>query len=196
MRKIEEELKLADIILTQAPTMKSKFIRYSIDSNFSHSILYVGGGMIIESIGDGGVIERKLETAISGTNAAFVFRYRGLTGEQSEMISRYGKHFLGRPYDLDGATGSAVDTNFAKKVGFFLPKTLNAVNKDDIQNRMWAEASFYCSELVALAYQTAGVPLVRTERTGYGNSAASTHPGEIENSHKLSCIGYLKLDRN
>jgi len=196
LRKIEvEDLKLADIILTQAPTMKSKFIRNSIDSNFSHSILYIGGSMVIESIGDGGVVERTLDTAISGTNAAFVFRYRGLTIEQMDMISRYGKHFLGRPYDLDGAIGSAADTNFARKVGFFLPETLNAANRDDLQNRMWAEASFYCSELVALAYQTAGVPLTRGNSNEYGNSLASTHPGEIEKSHKLSCIGYLKLEK-
>ena len=54
----------------------------------------------------------------------------------------------------------------------------------DLYNRANPEASFYCSELVAIAFQRACVPL--------GSGAASTTPADISRSHVLNYVGDLK----
>jgi hypothetical protein len=54
----------------------------------------------------------------------------------------------------------------------------------DVINRSDPEAKFYCSELVALSFDRAGVSL--------GSGAASSTPEDLGRSHNLTLIGTLK----
>jgi hypothetical protein len=71
--------------------------------------------------------------------------------------------------------------------GAVLPLTLLATGAAlaaDAINRINPEGSFFCSELVALAFEDAGASL--------GSGAASTTPGDLQSAHVLNLIGNLK----
>ena len=101
-----------------------------------------------------------------------MYRYPNLSATQKLKIVEYSKNQLDKEYDLSGALSSSVAGSLLLGP---LPRLQNLIN---------SEFDFFCSEIVAFAYKSAGVPL---------NSAASqTTPRDLAVNEKLKFIGRLK----
>lgn len=82
-------------------------------------------------------------------------------------------------------SGGGVTSGSGIIIGIFLsPIVVAAGISADLYNRHNPDASFYCSELIAIAFEKAGVPS--------GSGAASTTPKDISRSHVLNYVGDLK----
>lgn len=166
------QLQKADVILSTTGESVSKVVRGATDSRFSHARLYKGGQYIIEAI-EPVVREEKLFTVLRGDLYAAVYRVDNLTLHQQNNIIAYAVKQRGKGYDLSGAIGSSAAGIAA--VGI-LPTISNLVSP---------ESDFYCSELIALAYKSAGVKLERF--------SSLTTPKDLTNNDKLKYVGHLKV---
>lgn len=161
------QLQKGDIILSTTSDFVSKVVKIGTHSKFSHARLYIGGGYIIEAI-DPFVRREDLSKIIKGDLYTAVYRMDNLSQKQKNNIAIYAENQRGKEYDLSGAIGS---------VGISPILTL--------QNLLFPEADFYCSELVAFAYKKAGVKL-----EGF---SSQTTPKDLAHNGKLKYLGHLKL---
>ena len=163
------DLKPADILLSTGSAKASAMIRTGTISRYSHAALYIGNNQIIEAIGSG-VMLQSLNDAMSDDTLMTVYRRLRMSDGQGLQVIRYVKQQVGKRYDYSGAAGGGVTSGSGIIIGIFLsPIVVVAGISADLYNRHNPDASFYCSELVAIAFEKAGVPL--------GSGAASTTPG-------------------
>jgi len=181
-----EDLQLADILLSTGTAKVSMVIRGGTVSRFSHASLYIGAGEIVEAISRG-VTRQSLREAMSDDTLVSVYRRLRMSPEQAGSVVRYVREQvrMEKKYDYSGAAGGGITSVSGFALSLFLSPivTIGGIGAD-LYNRANPEASFYCSELVALAFQRAGVPL--------GSGAASTTPADISRSHVLNYVGDLK----
>lgn len=201
----ESDLKPADILLSTGDAKVSAAIRIGTGSRYSHASLYAGNGEIIEAIGEG-VVRQSLGRAMRDDTLVCVYRRMRMSDAQAQQVLRYASSQIGKAYDETGAIGAGVTsgrgalmlTVFAGSMmrvpvpivgaaaalgtAAFTGFALGA----DLMNRWNPERSFFCSELVALAFEKANVPL--------GSGAASTTPQDVASAHVLNFIGTLKGD--
>jgi uncharacterized protein YycO len=164
--RTEDILIPGDIIVSTTNAWISKKIRAITKSPISHSMIFIGYHSVIEAVGDG-VRECFLEEALSDATYAIAFRHRYIiesynsTNHQIKInnIIRFAKSKIGVPYDKAGIVA---------QLGYKLDKWFLC----DIQNLKDCDGKaarinfslensekFYCSELVAKAYEYAGIPL-------------------------------------
>ncbi len=186
----KKDLRLADILLSTGDAAVSSVIRASTGSRFSHAALYVGNDEIIEAIGVG-VVRQSVARAMRDDILVSVYRRIRMSDAQAQQVIRYVTAQVGKPYDEAGAAGAGITSvrgfMIAVFAGSVFPITGLATGYAvgaDIINRINPEGSFFCSELVALAFQRANVSL--------GSGAASTTPADISSAHLLNFIGNLK----
>lgn len=195
------QLQKADIIVSTGDSNVSKAIRIATSSDVSHTILYLGSGMIIESIEDG-VTPNSWENIKNDKTLAIAFRYKGITVAQTDSVVENASDFKGRKYDVIGATGAgmfkrrgAVITGGVVAGGCVLiplacPVVVSQKIVTDasiINNARDAnkDKKFFCSELVGRAFQLAGLSLVD------GVEPTFLNPGEVRLSSKLDYLGHL-----
>lgn len=178
------DLRPADILLSTGEAVASFVIREATVSRFSHSALYIGDGQIVEAIGSG-VTLQTLRAAMRDDTLVSVYRHLHMAPEQAQQVVRYVRQHVGKLYDWGGAVGGGVTSGSGFIVSLFLgPIVTSAGLAADLYNRANPEASFYCSELVALAFESAQLSL--------GGGAASSTPADLSRSHVLNYLGDLK----
>jgi uncharacterized protein YycO len=179
-----DDLQPADVLLSTGTAVASVVIRCGTVSRYSHAALYIDNGQIIEAVGEG-VHQISLLDAMSDDTIVSVYRRMQMSQEQALQVVRYVKQQIGKKYDYSGAAGGGITSGSGFVIGIFLsPIVAVAGVAADLYNRTNPEATFYCSELVALAFKSAQVPL--------GGGAASTTPQDISRSHVLNYVGDLK----
>jgi hypothetical protein len=101
-------LRPADIIVSTTDAAVSAVIRAGSGSSVSHSMLYIGGGAVVEAV-DVGVLRRPLADALQGAVLAIALRRRNLTEKQRTDVLAHAIRFAGSslPYDTVGAAGPA-----------------------------------------------------------------------------------------
>ncbi len=184
------DLRPADILLSTGDAAASSAIRFGTGSRFSHAALYAGNGEIIEAIGEG-VVRQSLARAMRDDTLVCVYWRIGMSDAQAGQAIRYATVQIGKPYDELGAVGAGVTSGrgfvlsvFAGAINPIAALGVNVAIAADVINRLNPERTFFCSELVALAFEKAGVPL--------GRGAASTTPQDVASAHVLNLIGTLK----
>lgn len=183
------DLQPADILLSTGNAKVSVVIRVGTISRYSHASLYIGDGKIIEVTGTG-IASISLQDAMSDDTLVSVYRRLQMSSAQAADVIQYAitkrnDKNKNNKYDYTGAFGAGVTTVPGIVVGMFLsPIVVIGGIGADLYNRYNPEASFYCSELVAIAFEKAGVPL--------GSGAASSTPSDISKSHVLNYVGDLK----
>lgn len=178
------ELQLADILLSTGGAKVSTIIRGATVSRFSHAALYIGEGQIVEAIGSG-VTLQSLRDAMSDDTLVSVYRRMRMSAEQAHQVVRYVRQQVGKLYDYTGVVGAGVTSPSGFVISLFLSPIVTVGGiAADLYNRANPDAAYYCSELVALAFESANVPL--------GSGAASTTPADISRSHVLNYVGDLK----
>lgn len=187
----QSDLRPGDILLSTGSATVSGVIRAGTGSRFSHAALYVGNGEIIEAIGEG-VVRQSLDRAMRDDTLVCVYRRIQMSDAQAQQVIRYASAQVGKPYDEAGAAGAGVTSGRGAVISVFAGALMPVVGSAgvayalgaDLMNRWNPERSFFCSELVALAFDRANVPL--------GSGAASTTPADISSAHVLNFIGNLK----
>ncbi|MCP5418961.1 MAG: hypothetical protein H6970_00520 [Gammaproteobacteria bacterium] len=178
------DLQPADILLSTGDAKVSKVIRVGTISRYSHASLFIGNGQIIEALGVG-VIQQSLTDAMSDDTLVAVYRRVRMTPEQAQEVIRYAKRQIGKKYDYSGAAGAGITSGPGIVMGTLISPLVVVVGIGaDLYNRHNPEAAFFCSELVALAFDKAGVPL--------GTGGPSSTPKDLSVSHVLSYLGDLK----
>ncbi|MGR5150116.1 YiiX/YebB-like N1pC/P60 family cysteine hydrolase [Photobacterium alginatilyticum] len=166
------KLQKGDIILSTTRDKVSKIVKYATSSKYSHARLYVGGEFIMEAIKPV-VRKEKLIEVLKNDLYAVVYRMPGLTEVQKSNIVNYAKKQDGKDYDMSGAIGSR---GSGIAIAGLIPTISNLID---------SESDFYCSELVAFSYKSAGIKLERF--------SSQTTPRDLAQNSKLKYIGSLKL---
>jgi uncharacterized protein YycO len=181
------DLRPADILLSTGDATVSAAIRAGTGSRFSHASIYVGDSEIIEAI-DPGVVRQSLARAMSDDTLVCVYRRIRMSDAQARQVIRYATTQVGKSYDVAGAVGAGASSGRGLVIrvfaGAMMPVVGTALAAADAINQFNPDRSFFCSELVAMAFAEAGVPI--------GGGGASTTPGEIESAHVLNLVGNLK----
>jgi uncharacterized protein YycO len=176
------KVQAADIILMMGPSTTSKIIATGTCGTVSHAILVLKNGMCIESIGGSGVGIRKVEPALSTAKTASLYRHKWITPDAMTRVCHHAKQNAGKPYDSLGAVRSGFNTGCSPMrytpVGIFLTIYHEGEQKGVHDDK------FFCSELVAHAFEKANVPL----------TARAFHeitPAEIMRSDRLQKVDTL-----
>jgi uncharacterized protein YycO len=179
-----QSLQPADILLSTGNAGYSAVIRAGTVSRYSHATLYIGDGRVVESIARG-VTLQSLNDALADDTLVTVYRRMRMSKEQAAQVIRYARQAVGKNYDLPGAVGGGATSPTGFAIGLFVSPIVASAGLDaSKRNASDPEACFYCSELVALAFESAGVSL--------GSRGSNTTPGDIGRSHVLNRVGDLQ----
>lgn len=153
-----EALSPGDIIVSTARHPVSFAIRAGTLSAVSHAMIYVGGGNIVEAVGDG-VREVALGTAIGDAILAVAYRDPRVDAAKAQALVDFARAQVGRPYNYAGIAriGYRITHPLASRI---LDVVRDIAGVDDT-----SAGSFFCSELVFAAFEAAGIPLV-AQRAG------------------------------
>lgn len=151
---------MADIILTRNEETQSKAIRVGTCSAYSHAILVLDNGDCIEAVGSGTGI-RPLRDALVPATYGVLFRHKAIDANHAGWVTHYARSFKGRPYDKMGAIRSGTVTGCSpwaqlSPVGLIVNLVDHKMKNDGSVN----DLSFFCSELIARAFEKAGIPLL------------------------------------
>lgn len=180
----QDVLENGDIILSTTTATISRAIRRMTSSTVSHSILYIGNGQVVESVGSG-VELKTLNQALHGASVAVAFRKPNLTATQGLQIRDFAGQQLGRSYNYWGIVRQARFRIHSQACRLFSDPAkrrqcenfVGRVNLGAGQND-----TFFCSELILAAYRHAGVPL----------TAQPPHWGSPEELANLRLTGMLE----
>lgn len=162
------QLRPGDIVLERGNRLRSKGIALADRGTYSHALLWLGNTDFIEAVGDGVRVISFARVIIRKPNRWRLLRLAAdsAIGAKAADAARNMAH---RKYDLTGA----LRTKFGGR-------------------RSPDPARLFCSQLVAAAYEQAGVSIVA------GMSAQQVTPSALENSSTLTFIPLplLEVDPN
>ena len=168
------ELTAADIILTSSPSLVSTAISMGTISAYSHAMIYVGNGHIVEAVGEEGIRRQGLSHAIYGCDRVTVFRHANASAEHRQRIVAFAERCLEGEYaSLGVVTGSGAFAAATMGLGTLTISSLRA-GYNKILEHTGRKRSYFCSELVADAFLNAGLALGI-----YGKTPSLMNPGDI-----------------
>jgi GH24 family phage-related lysozyme (muramidase)/uncharacterized protein YycO len=186
----ESALDVGDIIVSTTNQRVSRLIRWATTSTVSHSMLYIGDGQVVEAIGDG-VTLRSLAEALNDATVAVAFRHPTLTATQALMVRDFAGQQLGKSYNYWGIVqqgGFQLDRRVycSGRSGADYDACINWVGRINLGKG--SDDSFFCSQLVIAAYQSAGVPLTSTPP----HWSSPDDLAQLGMSSRLGYVGHLK----
>ncbi|WP_169307264.1 papain-like cysteine protease family protein [Chitiniphilus eburneus] len=174
-----DALQPGDVIVSTARHIVSYGIRAGTLSAISHAMLYVGGGKVIEAVGEG-VRETTLATAINGALLAVAYRDPRVDSGKAAAMVAYARGRVGNPYNYAGVAFT----------GYRILNPGGAALIDALARVLGLEVgqagAAYCSELVYDAFQDAGIPLP-------GARPTDSRPSDIVDlfGTQLGYVGHL-----
>ena len=186
----ESALQTGDIIVSTTGARVSGLIRWATKSQVSHAMLYIGGGQVVEAIGEG-VMLRSLADAVAEATVAVAFRHPTLTTAQALVVRDFAGQQLGKAYNYWGIVrqgGFQLDreTFCSGKSGADYDRCVNWAGRVNLGKG--DDDSFFCSQLVVAAYQNAGVPLTSSPP----NWNSPDDLAQLGMSKRLGYVGHLK----
>jgi uncharacterized protein YycO len=193
--KIEyRDLLQADIIVTASTGAGSKFIRGGTGGAVSHAMVYLGQDMVVEAVPTYGVRENLINNALKDVFFAVALRHSRLNPGQRQQVSDNARKYLGRGYDYVGAAGAgatsgpgatiAVSVYIIPGLGALAGWIGGGVVANNAREKN-ADDKFFCSELVAKAFEDAGARLTDSK-------PSYTYPNMILRSSALRYVGHLR----
>ena len=152
-------------------------------------MLYVGDGLVVESIGKG-VVVRPLGEAIFDASLAVAYRHPQITAGKAMVIRDFAGRRLGAKYSVRGIVGqlgATVDHAVfcdANDVHRLTGKGNCQVTVKQLNMAVASDRQVFCSQLVVEAYQKAGLPLTKTP-------PSFTSPEELVRLRLIDTIRYL-----
>jgi len=135
----ERRLRPGDVLLEKGSSGVSTLISWADEGEFSHAMIYGGGGQIVEAVLRGTVFISTRRIVTRSPGRWLHLRPRtALTPDQEAAITLALRAHVFKPYATLGVLGTKA-------------KPLQGVQGD---------RSLFCSQLVALAYDSIGIPVV------------------------------------
>jgi uncharacterized protein YycO len=176
------ELKPGDILLRCSSALASQMTEVMIWSRYTHSALYIGDGMIIDSTWEGGVKIRSLADFLDESSRVGVLRLPGLTSDQAEQVVEAAKSKAASAYNFEGvkALGAQKLDALTGLPQQSLGNLLGILGKaEQLPAGATDNGKYACSELIASAFKAINIPL---------SQASGFTPGDMI---RLSQAGFL-----
>jgi cell wall-associated NlpC family hydrolase len=158
-----DALQTGDLILSSDNSIQSATIRRATGSSYSHAMLYIGDGEVIDVTEDG-VHVKPVHRAISGkTTSAVVLRHEHINPVRAMEVASIARSHVGAAYDWGGALVSP---------------------SHELCGTIGSAERFFCSELIIDAFGRAGMALT-------GKSPACSTPGDIWAATCSGALSYL-----
>jgi cell wall-associated NlpC family hydrolase len=176
-----DELKPGDIILRRSSALSSQMTELMIWSPYTHSALYVGDGMIIDSTWEYGVKTRSLADLLDESIRVSVLRLQGLTSDQAEMVVLAAQSKESAEYNFEnvkllGAQKLDALTNVSRQS---LGEMIGVLGRAEYLLDATDNGKFACSELIVFAFKAADITL---------SQASGFTPGDMV---RLGQAGFL-----
>jgi uncharacterized protein YycO len=173
----------ADIILTTADSATSAGIRLSTCGVYSHAILALPDGECIQAMPDAGVEQLALNIALGKSTHATLYRHKWMNEENASYVCHFAKMQKGKKYDFAAAARSGVTSGCGgifrhTKQGFIVEVVHDITQKRKHNNK------FFCSELIASAFEKADLRLLDLP-------SHAISPTAITTSNKITLIKEL-----
>jgi hypothetical protein len=171
--------------VTTGRAFVSGLIRTATGTDYSHTVLYIGEGRVVEAISDG-VVERDLSEALGEATLAVALRRRHMTAERKSSVVAYAKGFKGKPYDYVGAAGAGLSHRRGRLACVAAPRACIALSVAAAINATdrYKDKKFFCSELAARCFELTGIPIT-------DGSPSYTTPRAVRVSPYLMYVGHL-----
>lgn len=175
-------LRPGDIIATSTESKPSGLIQGVTDSPFSHAILYRGNERAVDSTPDRGTVVDSILEKLANAKFAAVFRHKSADPAQCELAAKWASLQAGLPYDHIGAARvglHAAASIHLTRYGYVAvkpPEDSTSIEDHDLR--------FFCSELIARAYEIAGAPII-------DSPAHLITPGHLLVTNRLVYMGNL-----
>ena len=164
------ELQVADVILSTTSAAVSTVIKGGTASSYSHAMLYVGGGNVVEAVANG-VVHRSIKLATNGALYAHAYRLKGLSSETASKIAAYALTKVGGSYAYGGVFGgSGLVSILSAPAQPWLHLARWGANK--VKTGVGSKRTYFCSELVEDAYESQELTVSRFY-------PSMTNPGDI-----------------
>ena len=197
-----DEIQPGDILLTADPTFVSVSIRAMTFAPVSHAAVYIGDGQLVDAMRPG-VRVRELHELLEEAAVVLVLRYPELTPEQAAAISEYATNRSGARFSFFGIT---LNLPFSLVRRLCELPLVSPVIRDGcirgvgVLNYLAAsENRVFCSQLVLLAYQHAGVSITAADpRLISPADILHMREGDVASvniAKHLRYVGHLKYQR-
>ncbi len=172
----------ADIILTTSGTKNSGVIRKGTCGAFSHAILALENGDCIEALPNNGVAIEPLSRSLRSAIYAVHYRHKFIDADHAAWVCHFAKAQKGKAYDYFGAARSGASTGCSITQQTGLGYIVELIH-EKAQHRQHNN-TFFCSELVASAFEKAGISLLN-------RPSHTVSPSGLATSNKLNLIKEL-----
>jgi cell wall-associated NlpC family hydrolase len=178
------ELQVADVILSTTSAAVSKVIKAGTAAGYSHAMLYVGRGSVVEAVGNG-VVQRSIKLALGEARLASAFRLKSLTGDQAQKIADYAITKVGGSYAYGGVFGgSGLVSILSAPAQPWLHLARWGANK--VKTGVGSKRTYFCSELVEDAFESQELTVSRYY-------PSMTNPGDIDEYSERNPTTFPKL---
>lgn len=163
-------LQVADVILSTTAAAVSTVIKAGTAGHYSHAMLYVGKGMVVEAVANG-VVHRSIKLATGGALYAHAFRLKDLSADKAQKIADYAISKVGGSYAYGGVFGgSGLVSILSAPAQPWLHLARWGANK--VKSGVGSKRTYFCSELVEDAYESQDLTVSRYY-------PSMTNPGDI-----------------
>ncbi len=149
----------ADVILTTSPTTTSRGIRATTCGSYSHAILALYDGQCIEAVPGDGVYDLPLSQALRLATHATLYRHKFMDTESAGLVCSIALEQKPKKYDKIGAARSGVSSGCSGIFRGTKPGLMVELLHDVAHKGKHAE-KFFCSELIAYAFEQADMRLL------------------------------------
>jgi hypothetical protein len=155
-----DELKPGDIILRCSSALSSQMTETMIWSRYTHSALYIGNGMIIDSTWQHGVKIRSLADLLNESSRLGVLRMEGLTSDQANQVIVAAESQVSSEYNFEGVKALGVQkldamTNMSRQS---LGNMIGILGRaEHLPPDATDNGKYACSELIVFAFKAVGI---------------------------------------
>jgi hypothetical protein len=157
-----DELKPGDIILRCSSALSSQMTELMIWSRYTHSALYIGDGMIIDSTWQHGVKVRSLADFLNESSRVGVLRMEGLTSDQANQVIAAAQSKVSSEYNFEGVKTLGVQkldalTNMSRQS---LGNMIGILGRaEHLPPDATDSGKYACSELIVFAFKAVDITL-------------------------------------
>ncbi|MFN4329445.1 MAG: YiiX/YebB-like N1pC/P60 family cysteine hydrolase [Limnobacter sp.] len=173
-----------DILVTASASLNSTAIQNGTCTTVSHAVLMIDHINAVEAVPEG-VIPSNLSKSLRESSKVILLRHKHMTHAQGTRIAQYALKQVGKPYDTLGAARAGANSGCSGAFKYTAPGMLITLVDELSKSQSGHETSFFCSELVAMAYRSVGLALSSKQPW-------VTLPGGLLRSDQLVMVDQLK----
>lgn len=183
-----DELEPGDILLRRSSALSSQMTELMIWSSYTHSALYIGNGMIIDSTWQHGVKTRSLADFLNESNRVGVLRLEGLTSDQATQVIAAAQSKESSAYNFEGVKNLGVEKLDAltKMSRQSLGDMLDILGRaESLPPNTTDREQYACSELIVFAFKAIGITMSHANGFTPGDMVRLSQAGFLSEAGRL-----------